>query len=367
MTTEQQSHLALDRGTVHKSLFGHANGQQVDAYTLENRRGVRVVVLTYGGILQAIDAPDRDGNVANVELGFTNFDQYIAAAPYFGALIGRYANRIARGRFDLNGQTYQLATNNGPNALHGGESGFDKRVWEARAIEDSNEPSVVLSRLSPDGEEGYPGNLQVEVTYTLTPANELRIAYRATTDQLTIVNLTNHSYFNLGGEGSGTVYEHQLQLNADQYTPVDATSIPTGEIDPVTGSPMDFSTSHRIGERIRERFEQLVFGRGYDHNYVLNRGESESGDLVHAARLSDPRSGRVMDISTTEPGIQVYTGNLLDGTIYGTSDRAYRQGEAIALETQHFPDSPNQPHFPSTVLRPGDEYRSETIYAFSVD
>lgn len=353
-------------GSVARWAFGELDGRGADAYSLENPDGAEIVILTYGGILQAIRVPDRDGNVANIGLGFETLDEYVASAPYFGAMIGRYANRIANGRFTLDDKSYQLATNNSPNALHGGKAGFDKRVWDADVIEPADGVGVGLSRTSPDGEEGYPGRLDVEVSYTLTPANELRIEYRATTDQATIINLTNHSYFNLGGEGSGTVYDHELQLNADSYTPVDAMSIPTGVIATVTGTPMDFRHATRVGERIRERFEQLIYGRGYDHNYVLNRSNDEDG-LVLAARLRDPRSGRVMEITTTEPGVQVYTGNLLDGTIYGASNRSYRQGEAIALETQHFPDSPNQPDFPSTVLEPGDVFHSTTVYAFSVD
>ncbi len=350
--------------SVVKSSFGETGGRPVDAYTLIGAGALEITLLTYGGILQSIKVPNRDGVLANIGLGFATLDQYVAAAPYFGALIGRYANRIAHGRFSLDDQSYQLATNNGPNALHGGEAGFDKRVWDAKVDDDGSEPSVTLSRLSPDGEEGYPGNLQVEITYRVSSSNELRIDYRATTDQPTIVNMTNHSYFNLGGEGSGTVYDHQLQLYASRYTPVDETAIPTGEIAAVEGTPMDFTVPHPIGNHIREHVEQLVFGRGYDHNFVLDRASHGSDEMVVAARLSDPRSGRVMEIATNEPGLQVYTGNLLDGTIYGTSDRAYRQGEAIALETQHFPDSVNQPTFPSTVLRPGEEFRSSTVYRF---
>lgn len=354
-------------GSITTHVAGETNGQRVDAFTLHNGKNLEITLLAYGGILQAIYVPDRDGIVANVGLGFKHLDEYVAAAPYFGAMIGRYANRIAKGRFDLDGTTYQLATNNGANALHGGVAGFDKRVWDAREEENQDGPAVVLTRLSPDGEEGYPGNLRVDVTYTVTSANELKISYRAVTDQPTIVNLTNHSYFNLAGEGSGTVYDHELELNASRYTPVDQTAIPTGEIATVIDTPMDFRAPRRIGERIRDQVEQLVFGRGYDHNVVLDRGGAKKDELVRAAQLHDPMSGRVMEIFTTEPGIQLYTGNLLDGTIYGTSDRAYRQGEAIALETQHFPDSPNYPDFPSTVLLPGEEFNSTTVYAFSVD
>lgn len=345
--------------------FGTRSGESVEVYTLTNPNRMEVKLLTYGGIIQSINVPDRDGRIDNVALGFNTLDEYVAAAPYFGALIGRYANRIGGGRFTLNGKTYQLATNNGPNALHGGMRGFDKQIWDVTEVESADGVALRLSRVSPDGEENYPGNLTVEVTYTLTANNEIRIDYLATTDETTIVNLTNHSYFNLGGEGSGPIYDHELQLNASRYTPVDATSIPTGEIALVAGTPMDFIRAQPIGRRIRERFEQLVFGRGYDHNYVLDRPDGEDSSLTHAAELRDPVSGRTLTVSTTEPGIQVYTGNLLDGTIYGSGGKSYRQGEAIALETQHFPDSPNHPGFPPTVLEPGQEYRSATIYAFS--
>jgi aldose 1-epimerase len=356
-----QSHL----GSTTCRSFGTFKGQSVDAYTLTNPSGVAVTILTYGGILQSICVPDRVGRSANVSLGFETLEEYVASAPYFGALIGRYANRIAKGRFTLDGTTYQVATNNGPNALHGGQQGFDKHVWDAKRIESNDGIALRLSRVSPDGEEGYPGNLSVEVVYTLSPRNEIRIDYLATTDKTTIINLTNHTYFNLHGEGSGPIYDHELQLNASRYTPVDPTMIPTGEVAPVTGTPMDFIGPRPIGLRIRERFEQLVFGRGYDHNFALERSGGDESSLVQAARLSDPSNGRIMTISTTEPGIQVYTGNQLDGTIYGSGGKAYRQGEAISLETQHFPDSPNHPQFPSTVLEPGQEYRSTTVYAFS--
>ena len=347
--------------------FGTFDGVPVERYTLTNTAGTRVTVLTYGGIIQAVTVPDRNGDQANVALGFASLDPYVAANPYFGALVGRYANRIARGAFTLDGQRYRVALNNGENHLHGGVKSFSRVVWDATAVNGSEgESALRLSRLSPDREEGYPGTLAVEITYALSDDNALRVDYRATTDQPTIVNLTNHSYFNLSGEGSGTILDHELELNADAYTPVDATSIPTGEIVPVAGTPFDFTASHLIGARIRDgASEQLRFGHGYDHNFVLNRSSRDDARLIPAARLHDPASGRILTISTTEPGIQFYSGNLLDSTLAGTSGRVYRQSDGVALETEHFPDSPNHPEFPSTELRPGEEYTSTTVYAFS--
>ncbi|MEA2524647.1 MAG: aldose 1-epimerase [Thermomicrobiales bacterium] len=348
-----------------KEPFGSVEGQAVDLYTLTNAGGMTVKIITYGGIIQAIDVPDRDGNIANVALGFDNLDDYVDMNPYFGCITGRYANRIARGTFTLEGERYFLALNNGTNHLHGGEKGFDKYVWDAEEVASADGPALKLSRVSPDGEEGYPGTLTVDVTYTLTDNDEIRIDYHATTDKTTVVNLTNHTYFNLAGEGSGTVEHHELQLNAANYTPVDAALIPTGEIAPVAGTPLDFTTPHSIGERIREGYEQLVLGRGYDHNFVLDRSGPDDTSLIPAATLVEPDSGRKLEISTTEPGIQFYSGNFLDGTLVGPSGNVYRQGDALALETQHYPDSPNQPNFPSTVLQPGQEFNSTTVYAFS--
>jgi len=371
--------------SVQRSGFGRlSDGQNVDRYTLSNGR-MSVSIITYGGIVQRVDVPDRRGRTANVTLGFKDLagyrsPAYLKSNPYFGALIGRYGNRIARGRFTLGGTTYSLDINNDPNSLHGGFAGFNVKVWKAAPFKSGRAVGVRLSYDSPAGEgctpsmpsvppctTGYPGNLKVIATYSLDARNNLRIDYEATTDAPTVVNLTNHAYWNLAGEGSGTIYDHQLQLNADRYTPVDSTLIPTGALEAVAGTPMDFRSFHSIGERIRGDFQQLVFGRGYDHNWVLNRRPGDSGRLVEAATLRDPASGRELTFSTTEPGIQFYSGNFLDGTLYGTSGRQYRQGDGLALETQHFPDSPNHPNFPSTVLRPGEKYQSTTVLDFSVD
>jgi aldose 1-epimerase len=324
--------------------------------------------MNYGGIVQSIRVPDRNGNFTNVALGFDNLGDYVEMNPYFGTITGRYANRIANGTFELEGETYTLPINNDPNTLHGGEMGFDKFIWDTIPVQTDEGIGLQMSRLSPDGEEGFPGNLEVTVTYVLTENNELRIDYLATTDAPTVVNLTNHSYFNLAGEGSGNILDHELMLNADNYTPVDETLIPTGVIEPVADTPMDFTTDEEIGARIRNaNFEQLLIGRGYDHNYVLNRPSPDDASLILAARVHEPTTGRTMTIQTTEPGIQFYSGNFLDGTLVGPSGQMYRQGDGFALETQHFPDSPNQPDFPSTTLMPGDEYVSTTIYGFAVD
>lgn len=351
--------------TISKEAFGSVGGKAVDRYTLTNGR-LQVRILTYGGILQTITFPDHRGRKANVTLGFKTLDEYVTTKnpAYFGAIIGRYGNRIANGRFTLDGRTYQLATNNDPNHLHGGVVGFDKRVWEATPIRGDDSVGLRLTYTSPDGEENYPGTLRVTMTYTVTRQMGIRMDYRATTDRPTIVNLTNHAYWNLGGEGTGTIDDHLLKLNANRYTPVDATLIPTGAIDAVAGTPMDFRRPTPIGARNRDPFQQLVYGRGYDHNWVLNRQDGQFRRLEFAARAVDPDSGRQLTIYTTEPGIQFYGGNFLDGTLYGTSGRAYRQGDGFALETQHFPDSPNHANFPSTVLRPGQTYNSTTIYQF---
>jgi aldose 1-epimerase len=352
--------------SITKALFGSTSEGPVDLYTLTNSRGMEVKIMTYGGIIQSVKVPDRRGRTANVTLGFNNLADYVAKSPYFGCITGRYANRIALGRFTLDGVTYQLPINNPPNSLHGGTIGFDKHIWAATPFQDRNNVGLKLSFTSPDGDQGYPGTLVTEVTYTLTNRNEIRIDYSAhVLGKATIVNLTNHAYWNLAGEGSGSIENHVLYLNAPRYTPVDPTLIPTGAIDSVAGTPMDFTRPTAIGDRIRDGFPQLVIGRGYDHNYVLNRPSFSDTSLLLAARVAEPRSGRVLSIYTTEPGIQFYSGNFLDGTLVGTSGRMYRQGDGFALETQHFPDSPNHANFPSTVLRPGQKFRSQTIYKFS--
>ncbi|MEK0085629.1 aldose epimerase family protein [Benzoatithermus flavus] len=347
-----------------KDTFGRlADGGVVERYRMTNARGTEVELLTLGGIITAIRVPDRAGRLGNVALGFARLEDYVARSPYFGALIGRYANRIAGARFTLDGQVYRLAANRGRNTLHGGATGFDKRLWQAEEVAAPDGPAVALVYRSPDGEEGYPGNLDVRVICTLTDGDELRIDYRAETDRPTIVNLTNHTYFNLEGEGSGDVLGHELMLAASAYLPTDAEQIPTGEVASVTGTPFDFRAPKPIGAEIRAGHEQLARGRGYDHCFVLDK--AASGELSLAARVRAPGSGRVLEVLTTQPGIQFYTGNYLDGTLIGAGGRIYRQSDGFCLETQHFPDSPNQPQFPSTVLRPGEVFASTTVYRFS--
>jgi aldose 1-epimerase len=331
-------------------------GQMVDLYRLTNAKGAEARIATYGGAVVSLKVPDKSGALGDVVAGFDNLEGYLTPPPYFGAIIGRYGNRIGKGKFSLNGTEYILAKNNGPNHLHGGVRGFDKRVWTARPL---SRQSLELTYLSKDGEEGYPGNVLATVTYTLTDDNELKIDYAATTDKDTVVNLTNHSYFNLAAEGD--ILGHEVVIHADRFTPVDKGLIPTGELKPVAGTPFDFRTAKTIGERIEQKDEQLIFGQGYDHNWVLNRSGT---DLESAAKVTDSRSGRVMEVLTTEPGLQFYTGNFLDGTLKGKG-RTYTRRSAFCMETQHFPDSPNKPAFPSPVLKPGGRYRSATVYRFS--
>ena len=345
--------------------FGELGGQRVDRFTLANRHGLRVELLTYGATIRAVWAPDREGGLANITLGFADLSGYLEEpSPFFGCIAGRYANRIARGLFAIDGETYQLATNDGLNHLHGGRRGFDKRIWDADEVRDDEAAGVRFSRISPDGEEGYPGTLTVAVTYVLDDEDRLRIDYRAETDKPTIVNLTNHTYWNLGGEASGSIEDHVLRFAASRYVPVDASLTPTGEIALVAETPFDFTEPTRIGARMRDDHPQLLFGRGYDHCLVFDRAPGDAS-LLEAAVLTDPVSGRTLTIRTTEPGVQFYSGNFLDGTRVGSGGRAYRQGGGVALETQHFPDSPNRPEFPAVVLRPGEVYESTTIFAFS--
>jgi galactose mutarotase-like enzyme len=333
-------------------------------FTLTNAHGIEVQVMTYGGIITSIRTPDRSGHFDDIVLGFDSVAGYVKDSPYFGAIVGRYANRIANGQFALDGTTYHLARNNGPNSLHGGIRGFDKVVWTGEQFQTDSGVGVTLRYTSKDGEEGYPGTLTARVTYTLTPRDELVVDYEATSDKATPVNLSQHTYWNLHGAGNGDILDHVLTLDAAAFTPVDSTLIPTGEIAPVAGTPFDFRAPTRIGERIGQENTQLRFGRGYDHNWVLDR--SNGSGLVHAARLVDPKSGRTLDISTTEPGVQFYSGNFLDGTIKGKGRRVYAHRTGLCLETQHFPDSPNHANFPSTILRPGATYRSRTVFTFGV-
>lgn len=347
---------------VTKVSFGSLeDGSPVDQYVLTNANGMVVKIISYGAIITEALVPDKDGTLGDVVLGFDSLDGYLGEHPYFGAIAGRVANRIANGRFSLSGEDYTLATNNGPNHLHGGVKGFDKRLWSGEIV-DSPDAKVKFSYRSADGEEGYPGNLDVEVTYTLTAENELRIDYSAKTDKATPLNLTNHSYFNLAGEGSGAIHDHVLQIFAENYTPTDETLIPTGEIASVEGTGLDFREPTKIGARIAEVGEDP---KGYDHNFVLN-GYDESQPLRKAATVYEATSGRVMDVFTTEPGVQFYSGNFLDGTLTGKSGNKYESQTGFCLETQHFPDSINHPNFPSTVLEPGSEYTQTTIYQFSV-
>jgi aldose 1-epimerase len=346
-----------------KTPFGTTKGgQPVDLYTLTNARGHVVKITTYGGTIVNLLVPDKAGQLEDVVLGFDTLRDYEERSPFFGCLTGRYANRIAKGKFTLDGQTYSLAVNNGPNHLHGGKVGFDKAVWKAAPAQTKSRVILTLTHTSPDGDEGYPGALACEVVYTWDNDDELKIDYTATTTKPTVVNLTNHSYFNLAGHSSGSVLGHLLTLHADSFTPTDATAIPTGEIRAVENTPFDFREPHPLGERINAADQQIKFGSGYDHNFVVN---GSPGHLRRCAELSEPKTGRVMTVETSAPGVQLYTANFMNG-LKGKGGANYGHRGAVCLETQHFPDSPNQPAFPTTVVRPGDTYRSTTTFKFSV-
>ena len=337
------------------------DGTPVQIYTLRNSKGMEARIMTYGGIVQNLTTPDKNGKFVDVALGYDTLDGYLTNSPYFGALIGRYGNRIAKGHFTLDGVAYTLATNNGPNSLHGGLKGFDKVVWKVVRAEDTPKgPQLELSYTSKDGEEGYPGTLTVTALYTITPDNSLRLDYTATTDKDTILNLTQHSYWNLAGQGD--ILGHEVYVNADKFTPVDSTLIPTGELRPVAGTPFDFRTPATIGSRVTADDEQIKFGGGIDHNWVINQ---KSGRLTLQARVHEPTTGRTMEVWSTEPGLQFYTGNFLDGAITGKGGRVYQYRNALVMEPQHFPDSPNHANFPSTVLKPGETYHNTIIYHFS--
>ncbi len=336
-------------------------GAYADLFTLTNDRGVTLSFTNYGGIITELHTPDRQGEPGDIVLGYDQLEQYVEKNPFFGCLVGRFANRIAQGKFELNGKTYELARNNGVNHLHGGTRGFDKVLWATEPFTEPGQVGAKLRYTSPDGEEGYPGTLQVTVVYVLSEDNQFRIEYEATTDQPTILNLTNHSYFNLAGQGD--ILDHVLMLNADAYTPTDATSIPTGEIEPVAGTPFDFRTPTAIGERIEQDHQQLRFGQGYDHNFVIN---GRPGDLRLAARVVEPKSGRTLEVHTTQPGVQFYSGNLLP-ELTGKGGQIYRRRSGFCLETQHFPDAPNQPNFASVVLNPGETYHETTVFTFGTE
>lgn len=367
MSCAQQSEDASKKEgtiTMTQQPFGDVEGKPVELYTLKNSNGMEVGIMTYGGIIVSIKTPDQNGQIADVALGFNSLDDYLKGHPYFGALVGRYGNRIAKGKFTLDDQEYTLAINNDPNALHGGLKGFDKKIWEAKQIEQDGQPALELTCTSPDGEEGYPGNLTCKVIYSLSHDNELKIEYFAETDKATPINLTNHVYFNLAGEGSGDILDHVVMLKASKFTPVDETLIPTGEIRPVEGTPMDFTQPTRIGDRIDADDEQIKFGGGYDHNWAL---DNQSGELALGGRVTEPTSGRILEFYTTQPGVQFYCGNFLDGSLVGKSGKAYEKRHGFCLETQHYPDSPNQPNFPSSILKPGETYHHITVYKFSAE
>ena len=357
---EQTKTMSGGRAGVAREAFGKAgDGIPVEVFTLTNKAGVEIKAISFGAIITSIRVPDRGGALADVALGFDSLDGYLKEHPFFGAVVGRYGNRIGKASFTLDGKTYKLAANNGPNHLHGGVRGFDKYLWTAEVLKGVT--GVAFTRTSPDGEEGYPGTVQARVSYVLSDAHELSIEYRATTDKATPINLTQHTYFNLAGHNAGSIVDHELTLAADRYTPVDSTLIPTGELASVAGTPLDFRQPARIGARIDDPHQQIRFGMGYDHNWVINR----KGDgLQLAARVYEPKSGRTLEVQTTEPGVQFYTGNFLDGTLKGKGGAVYNRRNGMCLETQHYPDSPNQPAFPSTIVKPGQTYRSQTVWRF---
>lgn len=350
--------------TMKKEPFGKTeDGQPVDLYTLSNKNGVEAAITNFGGIIVSLKVPDRSGKLDDVVLGYDQVDGYLTNKAFFGAIVGRYANRIAHGKFSLGGAIFNIPKNDGDNALHGGMKGFNKRLWTAKDVSGSHGQALELTYLSKDGEEGFPGNLSAKVVYTLTDQNELRIDYSATTDKETVINLTNHSYFNLAGQGNGDILGHELTIRADHFTPVDATLIPTGELKPVKGTPFDFTKGTAIGARINQDDEQLKVGKGYDHNWGLN--SKGKGSVSLAAEAYEPKSGRVLQVLTDQPGVQFYSGNFLDGSITGKGSKVYNLRNGFCLETQHFPDSPNQPKFPSAVLKPGQQYKTTTVFKFS--
>jgi aldose 1-epimerase len=361
--TQEQTSKPVNPLVTRQDFGKTATGESVDIFTLTNASGMKARIANYGGIIVSIETPDRDGKFGDVLHGFDSLAGYLGDHPHFGTLIGRYGNRIGRAKFTLDGQTYNLAVNNGENHLHGGLQGFGRKLWKARVRDEAPEASIELKYTSKDGEENYPGNLDVTVVYTLTAANALEIHYTATTDKKTVVNLTNHAYFNLSG--SGDILGHEVTINASKFTPVDKGLIPTGELKPVAGTPFDFTKSTAIGARINDpKDQQIAFGGGYDHNWVLDR---TAEGMFLAARVFDPKSGRVMEVSTMEPGLQFYTGNFLNGTIQGKGGVTYAKRSAFCMETQHFPDSPNKPQFPSVVLEPGKTYHTATAYRFSAE
>ncbi len=356
-----QTKPARHESGVQQKEFGTREGRPVYLYTLKNAHGVEIQAMNYGGIIVSIRVPDRKGQFADVVLGHDKLEGYIPNPPYLGAIVGRYANRIANGTFTLDGKTYTLPKNDGPNTLHGGVTRtFDKVVWDAEPLKGKN--GIAFSYLSKDGDEGFPGNLKVKVTYTLTDANELAIDYEATTDKATPINVSQHSYFNLAGEGTGDILNHEIMINADRFTPVDKTLIPTGELRAVKGTPFDFTTPMKIGSRINDKDEQLELARGYDHNFVLNR---KGAGMILAARVYEPTSGRTLEVTTTQPAVQFYTGNFLDGSVTGKEGHVYKYRYGLCLETQHFPDSPNHPDFPNTILQPGETFHQKTVFKFS--